>query len=147
MKRAIICAILLTASLCWAQDAAQPTLPTTPLQVNGKVITAEVADDAKECEAGLMFRKELAKDSGMLFVLPGPERATFWMKNTLIPLSVAYINAQGVILEIHDMKPLDETPIPSAFSTISYALEMTKGWFADHGVLAGDRLEGLPKAQ
>ena len=80
----------------------------------------------------------------MLFVMPRPERASFWMKNTTLPLSVAYINPDGVIVEIHDLEPLDEKPVPSAFPNIAYALEMKQGWFAENGILAGDRIRGLP---
>jgi hypothetical protein len=91
-----------------------------------------------------MFRKNLAPDSGMLFVMPEPEHAAFWMKNTTLPLSVAYINPSGMILEIHDLQPLNEKPVPSAFSNIAYALEMEQGWFARNRILAGDRIKGLP---
>ena len=66
------------------------------------------------------------------------------MKNTTLPLSVAYINQSGMILEIHDLQPLDEKPVPSAFSNIAYALEMEQGWFARNRILAGDRIKGLP---
>jgi uncharacterized protein len=76
--------------------------------------------------------------------MPKPDRAAFWMKNTTLALSVAYINSSGVIVEIHDLQPLDETPVPSAFANIAYALEMKQGWFEENGVLAGDRIEGLP---
>ena len=93
---------------------------------------------------GLMFRDRLASNAGMLFVMPKPERASFWMKNTTLPLSIAYINPAGVILEIHDLQPLDERPVPSAFPNIGYALEMEQGWFSENGILAGDRIQGLP---
>ena len=77
-----------------------------------------MADDAQERSMGLMFRDRLAPKMGMLFVMPKPERASFWMKNTTLPLSVAYINPAGVILEIHDLQPLDESrfPAPSRIS-------------------------------
>lgn len=137
--------LLLLVSTALAQEVAQPPLPTITLTAeNGRKITAEVADDTSERTAGLMFREKLAPDSGMLFVMPRPERAAFWMKNTLIPLSIAYINSSGTILEIHDMKPHDEKTVPSVFPTVAYALEMEKGWFSDAGVGPGDRLKGLP---
>lgn len=127
-----------------AQETAQPTLPTITLRVGGKAITAEVADEPAEEIAGLMFRKELAPDSGMLFVMSPPRRASFWMKNTLIPLSVAYINQSGTILEIHDLEPHNETAVTSRFNTIAFALEMEKGWFEKNRILPGDRISGLP---
>jgi uncharacterized membrane protein (UPF0127 family) len=76
--------------------------------------------------------------------MPEPDRAAFWMKNTTLPLSVAYVNQSGVILEIHDLEPLSEKPVPSAFPSIAYALEMEQGWFSKNRILAGDRIKGLP---
>ena len=137
------CLFLLVAS-AFAQETAQVALPSVTLDVAGRAVTAEVADEPQERQTGLMFRDTLSADSGMLFVMPRPERASFWMKNTRLPLSVAYINPGGIIVEIHDLEPLDEKPVPSAFPNIAYALEMRQGWFAENGVLAGDRIRGLP---
>jgi uncharacterized protein len=145
MKRLVCCVwLLFVASALHAQTAAQAPLPTTQLSVNGKSITAEVADDDAERETGLMFREKLAPNSGMLFVMPRPDYVSFWMHNTLIPLSIAYINPSGMILEIHSMKAKDDTPIRSVFPSVAYALEMEDGWFDKNGVLPGDRLQGLP---
>lgn len=145
MKRLLCCFWLLAlTSALHAQTAAQPTLPTSQLTVNGKTITAEIADDDTERTAGLMFREKLAPDSGMLFVMPQVDYVSFWMRNTFIPLSIAYISPSGRILEIHSMKPHDETPIKSAFPGIAYALEMEEGWFDKNGILPGARLSGLP---
>ena len=140
----IALALLLIVGEILAQEAAQVALPAVTLSVGGKVVTAEVADEPQERATGLMFRKSLAPDSGMLFIMPEPEHASFWMKNTTLPLSVAYINQSGLILEIHDLRPLDEKPVPSTFSNIAYALEMEQGWFARNRILAGDRIKGLP---
>lgn len=138
-------ALALLAVTAFAQETAQPPLPTITLKAaNGRAITAEVADETHERTAGLMFREKLAPNSGMLFVMPRPDRAGFWMKNTLIPLSIAYINPSGVILEIHDLKPHNEKPVPSVFPTVAYALEMEQGWFQKAGVNPGERLQGLP---
>jgi uncharacterized protein len=144
MKRIAFACWLLMLGAVLAQETAQVSLPAITLGVGGKAVTAEVADEPREREMGLMFRKQLAPDSGMLFVMPGPEHAAFWMKNTTLPLSVAYISEAGLILEIHDLQPLDERPVPSTFSNIAYALEMEQGWFAKNRILAGDRIKGLP---
>ena len=144
MKRAAFFCLLLGFLTAAGQQTAQEQLPTVILSVNGRKIVAEVADEPQERSAGLMFRKNLPTDSGMLFVFPEPERAAFWMKNTTLPLSVAYLNQSGTILEIHDLEPLNEKPVPSAFQNIAYALEMSQGWFARNQVLAGDRIVGLP---
>jgi uncharacterized membrane protein (UPF0127 family) len=80
----------------------------------------------------------------MVFVFPQPRPVTFWMKDTPIPLSIAYISSSGRILELHDMKPFDETSVPSTSQAVVYALEVAKGWFDRHGVLPGDTISGLP---
>ena len=144
MKRAVLICLLLAATPALSQETAQVALPSVTLSVAGKPVTAEVADDARERSMGLMFRERLGPNAGMLFVMPRPERASFWMKNTTVPLSIAYINPAGMILEIHDLQPLDEKPVPSAFANIAYALEMEQGWFNENGILAGDRIRGLP---
>ncbi len=115
----------------------QPKLQTIKLWLGPQEMLAEVARTASQIQKGMMFRKEMAENEGMLFVFPQPHRASFWMKNTLIPLSCAYIDAEGVILETHDMKPLDETPIMAASDQVSYVLETKQGWFERNKVGVG----------
>jgi uncharacterized membrane protein (UPF0127 family) len=90
-----------------------------------------------------MYRTALGRDQGMLFVYPTEGPRSFWVKNTLIPLSIAYLNKDGLIVRIADMKPKDETPIPSSRPAM-YALEMEQGWFVSHGVKEGMTVSGLP---
>ena len=125
----------------------QAELPKTILSIRDIRIDAEVADEPKEKATGLMGRKDLADGKGMLFVFSRPQPLGFWMKDTLVPLSIAYINAEGVIREIHDMQPLDESGVNSVFQDLVYALEVPQGWFAKKGILAGDSVVGLPKPQ
>jgi hypothetical protein len=144
----LILLALALATRAWADDtpqAAQPTLPAIPLTIAGKTLTAEVADTEKERETGLMFRKGLADGTGMLFVFDVPQHVDFWMKNTLVPLSVAYVNPAGMIMEIHDMQAKDEHPVPSQFDSIAYALEVPQGWFTNNGIMAGTSISGLPQ--
>ncbi|OHB72488.1 MAG: hypothetical protein A2W23_02785 [Planctomycetes bacterium RBG_16_43_13] len=96
----------------------------------------EVADEDGERQHGLMFRKGLSKDDGMLFIYDNPHILSFYMKNTLIPLSIAYIRADKTIISIHDMKPLDETSIESE-EPAKYALEVRQGWFKEYDVKPG----------
>ena len=128
-----------------AESGPQPALPTTELRIGSKKITAEIADEEHERAAGLMFRKSLASDSGMLFVLDRSGPVGFWMKNTEVPLTIAYIDAAGLIKELHDLQPRNETPVPSRFPNIAYALEMPQGWFSKNNIWPGARIEGLPK--
>ena len=123
--------------------AASP-LPTTVLTINGHRITAEVATTPDERANGLMNRFSLQPDHGMLFVFEKPERLSFWMKNTYIPLSIAFIDGGGRIVNIEDMAPQTETTHWSR-GPARYALEMRKGWFVERGIKAGDRVEGVDK--
>lgn len=129
-----------------AQTEAQPELPTTQLAIGGKTIRAEIADEEPERAAGLMFRKELAADAGMLFIMPQTGPVAFWMRNTTLPLTIAYIAPNGAIMELHDLEPFNESPVPSSFPHIAYALEMPRGWFTKNNVWPGERVTGLPKA-
>jgi uncharacterized membrane protein (UPF0127 family) len=121
---------------------AQTALPEITLSIKGQKLTAEVAstDDARM--TGLMHRRMMPENRGMLFVFPYAQPQSFWMMNTYIPLSIAFIDEQGVIVNIDDMKPLTTDPHPSA-KPAKYALEMNKGWFSRHGIKAGTRIDGL----
>jgi uncharacterized membrane protein (UPF0127 family) len=105
-------------------------------------VRVEVADDVFERARGLMYRKALGANRGMLFVYPEEQRLSFWMKNTLIPLSIAYIDSKRRVVDIQDMKPLDDEP-PSYVSAdpAQYALEVNRGFFKKRGVKVGDRVE------
>jgi uncharacterized membrane protein (UPF0127 family) len=120
------------------------SLPTVTLHIDQATLRTEVALTGPERETGLMYRPHLGDNDAMIFLMPSVGPTTFWMKNTLIPLSVAYIDKNGVILEIHDMKALDETPIPSTSDQISFALEVNLHWFALNGIKPGDRIEPPP---
>jgi uncharacterized membrane protein (UPF0127 family) len=133
------------ASVGSAPSAA--ALPTVALTINGQKVIAEVASTPQDRATGLMNRFSLQQDHGMLFVFQQPEVLSFWMKNTFIPLSIAFLDANGRILNIEDMAPQTEATHWSKGPGL-YALEMRKGWFLDRGIKAGDRVEGvgnLPK--
>src|ERR1700722_16773032 len=115
------------------------------LKISNVPITAEVADTPQASENGLMFRDSLPEDHGMLFIFDQPRKASFWMRNTKIPLSIAYIDSNGRILEIKSMNPLDEAIVPSNSDEVAYALEVNQGWFARHGVSPGTKIEGIPR--
>lgn len=100
-------------------------------------LAVEVADTPEERSVGLMNRESLAEDAGMLFIWPEDTGSGFWMKDTLIPLSVAFIDAEGVIVDIQDMQPLDET-LHQSPAPYRYAVEANQGWFAGHGIEPGD---------
>jgi len=113
------------------------------LDVGGKPLTVEVAANDEDRANGLMHRDHLSDTEGMLFYYPDQRKLTFWMKNTRVPLSIAYIDRSGEILRIADMRPHDTDPVPSLYP-VQYALEVRQGWFADHGVAVGAKVGGLP---
>jgi uncharacterized membrane protein (UPF0127 family) len=131
-----------------ATTGAEPGTPQATLTITNStgdevVVPVEIADTDAERQRGLMERTALAEDAGMLFVFDREQPLSFWMKNTLIPLSVAYIDAEGRIVDIQDMQPLDETPHPSA-ELAQYALEVNQGFFAQRGIQVGNQVE-LPE--
>jgi len=141
MRIAITAAVLIT--LCAATAAAE--LPTVELRIKGQRVVAEIAATEATRTTGLMNRFSLQPDHGMLFVFRAPQVLAFWMKNTYVPLSIAFIGADGRILNIEDMAPLTESTHPSRGPAL-YALEMKKGWFAQHGIAAGEPVLGLERA-
>jgi len=122
---------------------AQPPLRTVQLSAGIHVIHAEVANTDATRQRGLMFRKELEANDGMLFVFEAPDMQCFWMHNTPLPLSIAFIADDGTIANIADMAPeTDDTHCSK--KPVRYALEMAQGWFTDHGISAGKKIDGLP---
>ena len=143
MKRLVL---LLAACMLAAQAAAQSPspLPAVDLTAGMHRIRAEVADNMAARMQGLMHRKSMPQNAGMVFVFEENAIHCMWMKNTLIPLSVAFIDEQGAIVNIADMQPHSEQS-HCASRPARYALEMNLGWFAQHGIKAGATLQGLPK--
>jgi uncharacterized membrane protein (UPF0127 family) len=140
-------AALLTA-LCLVDAAAQTPqvrkFPTTQLNIGIHLIKAEVAQTEAEREQGLMFREKMGDNEGMLFLFGTPAGVCMWMKNTLIPLSVAFMDEKGEVINIEEMK---EQTLDShcAKRAAVYALEMNKGWFKQKNIKPGTKIEGLPK--
>ena len=126
-----------------AQDIPQPRLPTVLLQAGLHQITAEVARTPQQQQIGMMMRTQMAQHEGMLFVFDDVAPRCFWMKNTLLPLSIAFIADDGTIVNLADMQPRSEASHCSA-QPVRYALEMNQGWFAKRGIQAGYRLKGGP---
>jgi uncharacterized membrane protein (UPF0127 family) len=125
-------------------DAASDSVTVNewlPLQIEGVEIQAQVALTPAEQSRGLMFRQSLPEDSGMLFPYPQSKRMSFWMKNTPLPLDIAFFDENGVLLEIRRMVPYDMTTISSYSADAKFALEMSSGWFAGKGLYPGSRLD------
>ena len=126
-----------------AQPAPQPKLRTVDITAGMHVIKAELAVTPEEQATGMMMRREMPGNEGMLFVNETPGVRCFWMKNTLIPLTIAFIADDGTIVNLADMQPQSEQSHCSA-QPVRFALEMRQGWFAKRGLKAGFRLRGRP---
>lgn len=138
MSRQLLLSLVLVITL-WGCGSQSNQLQM--LSVREEKMQVEVADSPQEWAKGLMYRKSLPENQGMLFVFPRPRRASFWMQNTFVPLSIAFLNREGKILEIRDMQPLDETPIMSWSDDVWFALEANQGWFEKKSIQAGERFE------
>jgi uncharacterized membrane protein (UPF0127 family) len=151
-------ALLSLLSLFWftgcdgiAQASTDSPLPAShqfSFQLNEKTIQAELALSPKEMARGLMERTEMDENDGMVFLYGQPIQASFWMKNTLIPLDIGYFNSEGVLLEVYRMYPRDESAVQSRSKEIRFALEMNQGWFSANRIRPGAvlDLQGLRNA-
>ena len=139
-------AMLIPLAAC-ASDGKQdtPPRPSSTVTFGGTdaTLAVDVADDTDEQQRGLMGIEHLPADQGMAFVWPEPVDGTFWMKDTLIPLSIAFVDEGGTVVDVLDMQPCETDPCPTYGVDEPYvlAIEANLGWFDDHGVDAGDRAE------
>jgi hypothetical protein len=124
----------------WAQQA-QTQLPRVILQAGMFQIEAQVASTPAQREIGLMFRQDMATHEGMLFVFEQPQKQCFWMKNTLLPLTAAFVEEDGTIVNLADMKP-QSTESHCSDKPVRFVLEMNQGWFAKRGLKKGFKLKG-----
>ncbi|MFZ6814322.1 DUF192 domain-containing protein [Undibacterium sp. Rencai35W] len=135
--------VLTLLSLTSAYASAQTRLPIKQLSIGINVIQAEVAATDADRQQGLMNRTRMGASEGMVFDFGAPAGVCMWMKNTLIPLSVAFIDSEGKIVNIEDMQP-ETTDSHCAKKTVRYALEMNQGWFKQKNVKPGTKIDGLP---
>ena len=141
---------LLFTILCWAaasatlaQDTPQMDLPRIKLNAGMFLIDTQVAQTPEQREIGLMFRQQMPQGEGMLFVFKVPAEQCFWMKNTVLPLTAAFVAEDGTIVNLADMKP-QTTDSHCSKKPVRYVLEMNQGWFAKKGIKAGAKLGGEP---
>ena len=140
MKEFRLILILLLVVFAPFSCSKNSDLQTQVIRINQWELTVETADTLESQEKGLMGRESLDENRGMLFVYERDAKKSFWMKNTTIPLSIAYIAADGTIREIYDMEPLSTRTVDSRYS-VRYALEVNQGAFDRHGIKAGDKVE------
>ncbi|MDP3701451.1 MAG: DUF192 domain-containing protein [Hylemonella sp.] len=133
--------LLALPGAAWPQESPQVNLPRVTLTAGMHLVQAQVAATPEQRAIGLMFRKEMPTSEGMLFIFEQPSSQCFWMKNTLLPLTAAFIDDDGTIVNLADMKPQTTTSHCSA-KPVRYVLEMNQGWFAKRGIKAGSKLGG-----
>ena len=121
----------------WEPTEVQPKLATLKMFVGTVELQVEQARTERQIQTGMMFRKKIADTQGMLFIHPDVNGRGYWMNNVTVPLSIAYIDPDGRIVEIHDMQPLDTNSVFSVSQNIQYALEVPQGWFKRKGVGPG----------
>ena len=136
-------AAVLVAVAAHAQEQPQLDLPRVHLSAGMHQIDAQVAQTFDQRMTGLMFRKEMPQHEGMLFVFDEPSVQCFWMKNTLLPLTAAFVADDGTIVNLADMKP-QTTDSHCSKKPVRFVLEMNQGWFAKKGIKAGAKLSGAP---
>jgi uncharacterized protein len=141
IRHALAAILALACSVAAAEGQPQMNLPVTELRAGMHSIRAQVATGLN-VYAGLMWRREMPQHEGMLFVYEQAQRQCFWMKNTLIPLSIAFIADDGTIVNLRDMQPGDVTTQHCSDKPVRYALEMNQGWFAKKGIKPGFKLTG-----
>ncbi len=141
---ALVSAFFINPSPAWSKDPAA-SVPTIALKAGNQTIRAEVAATDETRQKGLMFREKIAINSGMLFVFPDVAYHAMWMRNTPLPLAVAFMDESGKIISIHEMLPYTETTHQAA-GPARFALEMNSEWFSRNQVKAGDTIKGIEKA-
>ncbi|MEI8155916.1 MAG: DUF192 domain-containing protein [Burkholderiales bacterium] len=140
---ATLALLLLGGSVASAQEMPQTQLQRTTLSIGIHQIDTQLAITSEQREIGLMFRKEMPQHEGMFFIFENPSRLCFWMKNTLIPLTAAFITDDGTIVNLENMKP-QTTESHCATKPVRYVLEMNQGWFSKKGVKPGAKISGRP---
>ena len=143
LHRLIFAIALVMSAAARAQGQAQLNLPRTLMSVGVHQIDAQVARTPQEHAIGLMFRKEMPPNEGMLFVFKEPSKQCFWMKNTLLGLTAAFVADDGTVVNLEDMQA-NTTESHCSIKPVRYVLEVNQGWFAKKGIKAGAKLSGAP---
>ncbi len=144
---AVVLAVLPMTAGCGRGDAvsaaaeAKPVAAFFEIAVGDKTVRMQLAVKPKEMERGLMERRDLGADDGMIFIYEGTQQMSFWMRNTPTPLDIGFFTADGVLREVYPLHPYDETPVRSVGEQLKFALEMNQVWFAKNGVKPGAKLD------
>jgi uncharacterized membrane protein (UPF0127 family) len=139
--------LLLGVSACGSDRPATKNEPLKtvsdyfPIKVGDRVVRMQLAIQPVEQQRGLMFRRDLGRDDGMLFIYERPQQMGFWMRNTPTPLDIGFFDPEGRLQEVYPMYPFDERTVSSRGSNLIYALEMNQNWFRENGVKPGAQMD------
>jgi uncharacterized protein len=143
LRRSLIAsALAFSVSMAWSQEEPQTNLKRVALGIGMHRIEAQLAQTPEQRQIGLMWRKSMPAHEGMLFVFEQASQQCFWMKNTLLPLTAAFVDDDGTIVNLEDMKPQTTNPHCSV-KPVRYVLEMNQGWFAKKNIKAGAKISGI----
>ena len=142
LRDTLLAFVVLANLPAWAQDTPQMNLQRVVLSAGMHQIDAQVASSSEQRQIGLMFRKDMPQHEGMIFVFDQPTKQCFWMKNTPLPLTAAFLADDGTIVNLADMKP-QALDAHCSDKPVRYVLEMNQGWFAKKGIKAGSKLQGV----
>lgn len=140
---AIVATLLIGHGLASAEDSPQMQLQRIPLSIGIHQIDTQLAVTSEQREIGLMFRRDMPQNEGMLFIFENPSRLCFWMKNTLLPLTAAFVADDGTVVNLENMKP-QTTDSHCSAKPVRFVLEMNQGWFAKKGIKPGSKISGRP---
>jgi len=143
IRKLTIAAFLMQMGPLMAQDQAQTGLPRAALTIGFHQLDVQIASTPTQQATGLMHRAEMPQHEGMLFIFPEPKQQCFWMKNTLIPLTAAFVADDGTVVNLEDMQP-QTTQSHCSAKPVRFVLEVNQGWFKKKGLKAGLRLAGPP---
>ena len=140
---ALIGCLLLSACNPGENKSREPASADTyfPIRIGDKTLQLQLAITQAEQQEGLMFRKSMPKDHGMLFLSERPRQQGFWMKNTQLPLDIGYLDSEGKLMEVHKLFPYDETTVASRSQQILIAIETNRGWYAENDINPGAQLD------
>ncbi|OIO60010.1 MAG: hypothetical protein AUJ82_03895 [Verrucomicrobia bacterium CG1_02_43_26] len=136
--------LIFTKTTLMAGYPSDQPRPWVPIKIEDTSLSVQIAKTPQERAQGLMFRKSLASNHGMLFIFPSPQKVSFWMKNTSIPLDIAFFDADGILLEIHSLEPFNKTAMTSSSPQVLYALEVNEGFFSKNNIAPGAKLNLPP---
>ena len=139
----LLTTLLMGQGIASAQGSPQTQLQRITLSVGIHQIDTQLAATSEQREIGLMFRKDMPQNEGMLFIFESPSQLCFWMKNTLLPLTAAFIADDGTVVNLENMKP-QTTDSHCSSKPVRYVLEMNQGWFSKKGVRPGSKISGQP---